>query len=287
MNSINKNYKDRLFRFIFGEEQNKEFLLSLYNALNNTEHTDVAELEITTIEDVIYMKMKNDVSCLVNSVMSIYEQQSTYNPNMPFRSFEYCAKIYNKFVASNQYDIYGSRLIKLPAPQCYVFYNGTAKHKDREILKLSEAFEKPVDGYEWTVIMLNINKGHNKELLDKCQALKEYSDLVQLIRDYKKDDKLFNAVEKAVKEIISRKGVLSKLLEEHRAEVVEVCITEYNEELHEKNLREEGRLEERARAEKEKRELLLKMLANGADKEFVLNVGFSEEEYENVLKTMK
>lgn len=219
--------------------------------------------------------------------MSIYEQQSTYNPNMPFRSFEYCAKIYNKFVTSNQYDIYGSRIIKLPAPQCYVFYNGTAKHKDREILKLSEAFEKPVDGYEWTVIMLNINKGHNKELLDKCQALKEYSDLVQLIRDYKKDDKLFNAVEKAVKEIISRKGVLSKLLEEHRAEVVEVCITEYNEELHEKNLREEVRLEERARAEKEKRELLLKMLANGADKEFVLNVGFSEEEYENVLKTMK
>lgn len=63
MNNINKKYKDRLFRFIFGEEQNKEFLLSLYNALNNTEHTDVAELEITTMEDVIYMKMKNDVSC--------------------------------------------------------------------------------------------------------------------------------------------------------------------------------------------------------------------------------
>lgn len=281
MNNVNREYKDRLFRFIFGDEQNKEFLLSLYNALNDTEHSNVDELEINTLEDVIYMKMKNDVSCLLNSIMSIYEQQSTYNPNMPLRSFEYGAKLYNKFITANQCDIYGSKLIKIPAPQCYVFYNGTGKCEDREVMKLSEAFEKPVDGYEWTVAMLNINKGHNEELLDKCPALKEYSELIQLIREYQKENDLFNAVDKAVGKIISGKGVLSKLLEEHRAEVMDLCITEYNEELHERTLREEGREEGR---EEERLEMLRKMIDNGVEKEIIIKIGYCEEEYERVLK---
>jgi hypothetical protein len=187
---------------------------------------------------------------------------------MPFRSFEYCAKLYDKYVTANEFDIYGSRLIKIPAPQCYVFYNGTNEHPDREEIRLSEAFEVPAYGYEWTVIMLNINKGHNQELLEKCQALKEYSDLVGLVREYQKEYALDEAVDKAVKELISRRGVLSKMLDEHRSEVVDLCITEYNEELHEKNLREEGRAEGREEGREEGRALaeakiLINMYKNG------------------------
>ena len=81
----NREYKDRLFKFIFGNPENKEWTLSLYNAINNTSYTNADDIQITTIQDAVYMKMKNDVSFLVNNIMNFYEQQSTFNPNMPMR----------------------------------------------------------------------------------------------------------------------------------------------------------------------------------------------------------
>ena len=68
--TINRNYKDRLFRKLFGDPANKLSLLSLYNALMHTDHTNVDDLEINTIEDVIYMNMKNDVSCIIDDQIS-------------------------------------------------------------------------------------------------------------------------------------------------------------------------------------------------------------------------
>ena len=81
----NREYKDRLFKFIFGNPENKEWTLSLYNAINDTSYTNADDIQITTIQDAVYMKMKNDVSFLVNNIMNFYEQQSTFNPNMPMR----------------------------------------------------------------------------------------------------------------------------------------------------------------------------------------------------------
>jgi len=91
--NINVKYKDRLFRLLFGREENKEAILSLYNALNNSDYKDVSELELYTIEDVIYIKMKNDVAFILESYLSLWEQQSTYNPNMPVRGLMYYAKM--------------------------------------------------------------------------------------------------------------------------------------------------------------------------------------------------
>ena len=51
-------YKDRVFRMLFKE---KERLLELYNALNKTAYTDETELTVNTLENAIYMKMKNDI----------------------------------------------------------------------------------------------------------------------------------------------------------------------------------------------------------------------------------
>lgn len=178
----NRQYKDRLFRLIFGSEENKEFILSLYNALNGTNYTDTSLLDITTIQDVIYMGMKNDSSFIIDSELNLFEQQSSFNPNMAFREFQYCAKMMDAWVIKNHLDIYGSKLIKIPAPKCYVFYNGLDKHEDREIQKLSDAFMKESEGYEWTVTMLNINKGYNEELLKNCQALSEYTNFVAKVR---------------------------------------------------------------------------------------------------------
>ena len=78
LHKINKKYKDRLFRLIF---QDKKDLLELYNAINNSDYTNPEDLTITTIEDVVYMGMKNDLSFLIDDVLNLYEHQSSYSPN--------------------------------------------------------------------------------------------------------------------------------------------------------------------------------------------------------------
>lgn len=239
----NRQYKDRLFRLIFGSEKNKGYLLDLYNALNNTSYTDESLLEITTILDVVYMGMKNDSSFIIDSELNLFEQQSSYNPNMPFREFEYCAKLLDKWVQEHELDIYSSKLIKLPTPKCYVFYNGSESHADTETLKLSDAFITKSEGCEWTVTMLNINKGHNLELMDKCKILREYSEFVAMVRDNLQVLDIAQAIEQTVVSFIERKGLLSGFLKSHRTEVVNVCITEYKEELHLKTVRAEGRID--------------------------------------------
>ena len=91
--NVTREYKDRLFSFIFGREEHKDWTLSLYNAVNRTNHTDPDEIEINTIEDYLYMGMKNDVSFIIRSIMSLYEQQSTFNPNMPLRELIYLGRL--------------------------------------------------------------------------------------------------------------------------------------------------------------------------------------------------
>lgn len=119
---INREHKDMLFHLIF---ENKEDLMTLYNAVNKTEYTNVEDLQITTFNDAVYMSMKNDVSFLFENKMNLYEHQSTFNPNMPIRGFEYFAELYSTYMEQNHLDVYGSTQVKLPTPQYIVFYNGT------------------------------------------------------------------------------------------------------------------------------------------------------------------
>ncbi len=83
----------------------------------------------------------------------------------------------NGTACSNEDDLYLNKLIKIPAPRFFVFYNGTVPMEDRKIYRLSEQFEKSVEEpeLELTVTALNINHGHNQELMKACNALKEYS----------------------------------------------------------------------------------------------------------------
>ena len=77
----NRQYKDRLWRMIFN---NKEDLLQLYNAINHTDYQNPDDLEVNTLEDVLYLSMKNDVSFLVGGTMNLYEHQSTFNHTCHF-----------------------------------------------------------------------------------------------------------------------------------------------------------------------------------------------------------
>ena len=121
----NTQYKDRLFNFLFGSEENKAWTLSLYNAVNGSSYTDPDAIEITTIKEIMYLGMHNDVSFLIAEEMALYEQQSTYNPNMPLRLLQYAGNLYEKYVKENKLNKYGRELLRLPVPKLVVFYNGT------------------------------------------------------------------------------------------------------------------------------------------------------------------
>ncbi len=229
---INFQYKDRLFKFIFGNPVNRAWTLNLYNAVNGTQYDDAEAIELTTIEDAVYMSMKNDVSFLFSEMMNFYEQQSSFDPNVPMRFFVYIARSYSNYIKnSKKYRLYSSKLQKAPTPKCVCFYNGTKQMPDKMILKLSDAFDKSLDpDVEVKVTMLNINYGHNKELLDACKPLYEYSWFIDRIRSEKpKRDSLGDAVDIAIKDMPDDFMIKSFLLK-NQEEVKTMCITEYNEE---------------------------------------------------------
>ena len=266
MAMINKEHKDRLFCFLFGSESNKEWTLSLYNAVNGTDHRDADDILFTTMDDAIYMGMKNDVSFNLFHVMNIYEQQSTYNPNMGVRQLMYAGKLYDKYIHRNKLNIYGKRIVKLPIPKLVVFYNGTEGKEDR-ILKLSDAFETKGQAVESDievkVRMININYGQNRKLLGACRPLEEYAWLVKHIRENHEDMDIENAVDKAIDEMPAD-YVIRPFLIGNRAEVKGMCITEYNEAETLQMIREEGREEGRKEGREEERmELLSRMVRRG------------------------
>ena len=233
--TANRNYKDTVFRMLFSDRQN---LLSLYNAVSGSHYDDPDKLEIVTLENAIYMGMKNDISFLFASYLNLYEAQSTSNPNMPLRGTIYFGDLIKGWVESNHLDMYSEKQIMIPKPKFLVFYNGLKKEPERRILRLSDSFEGGQDeeaALECTAIMLNINYGYNQELMEKCQTLHDYSYFVENVRQGVRVGK---TLEEAVDEAISKslkEGVLKDLLKKNRAEVRNVVLTEYNEEQHIKN----------------------------------------------------
>ena len=195
LGKTNGKYRDRLFKFIFGNPENKEWTLELYNAVNGSNYDNPNDIKYNTIDDAIYMNMKNDVSFIIEDTMSLYEQQSTYCPNMPLRFLIYLAKLYEGYVKVKNLYLYGKKLKQIPQPKCICFYNGTDKMEDRKILRLSEMYfentnKDEAEGIvELEVIMINVNFGHNKRLLEQCKPLYEYSFFVDRIRFYA--DRLF------------------------------------------------------------------------------------------------
>ena len=264
---INREYKDRLFTFIFGSEEHKEWTLSLYNAVNGSDYDDLSAIEINTIKDVLYMGMKNDVSFIVGTqTINLYEQQSTYNPNMPLRELIYAGHLYDKYVKSNDLNIYSESIVRVPLPKLVVFYNGLKENEDETTIELKDAFPKGTDADESDiqvrVRMLNINYGRNAEMLEACRPLLEYSKLVYDIRDGLSKGK---TIEQAVNDVLDNMlddSVLKEYLIANRAEVESMVITEYDEEktmsLFKKEYLEQGEAIGEERAKKQLLEKLVK-----------------------------
>lgn len=231
--SANRNYKDTVFRMLFSDKKN---LLSLYNAVNSRDYTNPDDLEIVTLENAIYMGMKNDLAFIIDTNLYLYEHQSTYNPNMPLRDLFYISNEYQKLL--DKKSLYSSSLQKIPAPNFIELYNGTDTLSDFSEHRLSSAFEN-LSGepkLELIVTVLNINEGHNALLMEHCKTLREYAQYVAKVRKYTADLSLNEAVERAVDECI-KENILADFLRKNRAEVISMSIFEYDKEEEEKKLR--------------------------------------------------
>ena len=272
--TINRSYKDRLFKIIF---EDKKELLSLYNALTGKNYQNPDELEINTIDDVIYMHLKNDMSFILDDWQNLFEQQSTFNPNQPLRGFFYFADLYKvKYFGKK---IYSTRLLKIPTPQYIVFYNGTTSMPDRKELRLSDAFQQPTAQPDIEVVahMLNINYGHNKELMERCQKLKEYAQFIDIIRHYLRENKQWSneqAISKAIDDCIQN-NILRDILQKERLRVMASILSEFDEVGYKEMIRQEAYED----AYEEGVEYGVKTLI-----EFVQDIGYSKEDATTLAK---
>ena len=228
MITANRKYKDSVFVDLFAEDEKaKENFLSLYNALHGTNLQMSCPVENIRLDNVMYMNIINDVSCLVdNKIIVLAEHQSTINENMPLRFLEYIARLYEKLQAPT--DRYLRKLSKIPTPEFYVFYNGKELYRGDSLLKLSDSFTQKHNEYalELSVKVVNINYDKASEILKRCKPLKQYSLFVDAVRRNIAVDKE-HGFEKAIKECIQN-DILREYLQRKSKEVLNMLIGEYD-----------------------------------------------------------
>jgi len=223
----NRKFKDSVFTLLFGEKNN---LLELYNAIENTNYGSDTDIRITTLDDALFMEQINDISFVIEGkLVVLIEHQSTINPNMPIRMLLYIARTYEKIVDKD--NLYSTKQMSIPKPEFIVLYNGTEEYPDKQILKLSGMFTEPlVEGFadlELVVSVYNINKGRNEEFAKRSEKLKGYEFFVYLIREYLKVMGRDTAIKSAVSDCI-RQGVLKDFLNEYGSEVENMLLSEWN-----------------------------------------------------------
>ena len=231
-----RNYKDRIFGMVFRE---KKALLALYNAMNETDYENEDDLKVTTLESALYLEMKNDVSFVLYDELLLYEHQSTKNPNLPLRNLFYVSDVYSEL--TKDLFLYGSVPVQIPEPKFVVFYNGLENMQEREVLKLSSLYAKKAEhiSLELETLVLNVNVGYNKILMERCRQLSDYAQFVSEVRKrLSKKIPLSEAVNEAVEDCIQR-GILAEFLSKNRAEVIKVSIYEYDEEKVKRMFKEE------------------------------------------------
>ena len=226
MEKENREHKDSLFVDLFYQDETaKKNLLSLYNALHDTNYEDETIIRKVKIDDVLYKNFKNDISCEVNGLVLVFgEHQSTINRNMPLRCLMYVGRAYEQLVDSKAR--YRTTLVKIPTPEFYVFYNGEKEQPLERVLSLSDAFMNPAgeNSVELKVKVININSDKAHGILDKCGILREYSQFISMVRKYSEEE---SAIKKAIKECIE-KGILADYLKRKGSEVENMLIAEYS-----------------------------------------------------------
>ena len=240
----NKQYRNSVFCSYFND---KVKLLSLCNAVLNTNYTDTNELEINTLETTMLSNQKNDISCKIdNNFLILIEHQSSVNKNMPFRCLSYITKLLDTLI-DDRTKLYKEALIKFPKPKFYVLYDGNKDEPIKYEMRLSEAFDGDSSSLELIVTSFNINYGLSQPLLEKCQYLKEYSTLIgQVKQGLSNKLSLHEAIIQAVDYCINN-NVMKEYLTQHEKEVFNMLALQWNiddaKEAWQQEARNEGRLE--------------------------------------------
>lgn len=225
--NVTSKFKDNVFCMLYRDKRN---LLELYNALNNSDYTNVDDLQVTTLNGGSYMKYKNDASFLLCMSLYMFEQQSSKNPNMPLRFLHYVSDVFRELFSNSM--LHRRSMIKIPVPHFVTFYNGLEKWiEDEDEIRLSDMYEIATDNpeLELKVRVININK--DVHILNKCKTLRDYMTFVNKVR-FKmgvEGDDVRIAVTEAMDECIDE-DILVDFFEQHREEVVEVSIYDYDEE---------------------------------------------------------
>ncbi|MDR2727531.1 MAG: Rpn family recombination-promoting nuclease/putative transposase [Chitinispirillales bacterium] len=279
--NTNKKYKNTVFTALFNNEEKAR---ELYNALASTNYGPDTNVEITTLEDVLFMEQMNDISFVIDDrIVVLIEHQSTINKNMPLRMLLYIARVYEK-ICDNK-NLYRKNMIKIPRPEFFVLYNGSKGNvPDKQTLKLSQMFKDynknmPIE-LEISVDVYNINRGHNPELAKRSITLDGYEIFIDLVREYEKEtQKLDDAVKRAINECISR-NVLKEYLERNGSEVRNMLLQEWNWEEALEVSKEEGKEEGYEEGKQESLERVVKnMKTMGIDVNTIAkSTGLSEDE---------
>lgn len=228
--AANRQYKNNLFVYLFTRK--KEYALSLYNAVNNTDYSNTEDLEFKKLENVLFIRMKNDASFIFDSAMNLYEHQSSFSQNMPLRGLFYFADLYRKLIPTDS--LYQKKRIKIPVPKYIVFYNGPVSdmETDKEEQHLSDAFQvrDKTGGFEWTATVLNINPGYNEELFSKCDILWEYTLFVEKVKRKSKCMEPDEAMREAIRESLAE-GILKDFFKEYGEEIMSMEWYEVDQEM--------------------------------------------------------
>lgn len=234
--TVNRTFKSTLFIMLFADRKN---LLELYNAITGKHYADPELLEINTLENAIYMSMKNDVSFLIDGRLSLYEHQSTKNPNLPLRFLLYISHLYSRLTVKA--NLYGETIVRIPAPEFIIFYNGKDEMPERQLLKLSDMYsvKEKRPKLELEATLLNISGTNNRKLKETCRTLRDYAIYTDKIRTYTETMELPEAVDRAINECI-KEDVLRNFLMEYKAEARAMSIFEYDQERHMQQEREAG-----------------------------------------------
>ena len=225
--NVTSKFKDNVFCMLYRDKRN---LLELYNALNNSAYTNVDDLQVTTLNGGSYMKYKNDASFLLCMSLYMFEQQSSKNPNMPLRFLHYVSDVFRELFSNSI--LHRRSMIKIPVPHFVTFYNGLEKWiEDEDEIRLSDMYEIPTDNPELELKVRVININEDVHILNKCKTLRDYMTFVNKVR-FKmgvEGDDVRIAVTEAMNECIDE-DILVDFFEQHREEVVEVSIYDYDEE---------------------------------------------------------
>lgn len=292
---LNREYRDSVFRMLFND---KKKLIELYNAIFDTDYGPDTPIDIKTIEDVLFVHMKNDIAfTLDNKFIVLTEHQSTINPNMPVRNLIYLSTILQKMYKKAEF--YQTVPLPLPQPEFIVFYNGSRKMPEYQELKLSDSFlgeKKEKYALDLTVKVFNINIKEDEGILARSATLSQYSRLVEKIKTAALDGEVSERIMSLIFKECINEGILPEFLTEHGLEVINMLFKEFTEEEREELYTqsgykmgladglEQGRAEgETSGAEKMRFELARKMKARNMDVKVIREItGLSDEELENL-----